>query len=121
MQPLAHDYKNLIHKKIKNVKPLNISVIILFLFVFAAKAQTSKPNLQNLKDPASVFANPPEAAKPGVLWMWMGSNLSKAGIKKDLEALKQQGFSRTTMFSLADITTPWAGKINKSPTPEIIS
>jgi len=104
------------------VKPLHIPVIILFLLIFvAAKAQPLKPGLQNLKDPASVFANPPEAAKPGVLWMWMGSNLSKTGIKKDLEALKQQGFSRTTMFSLADITTPWAGKINKSPTPEIIS
>lgn len=25
------------------------------------------------------------------------------------------------MFSLSDITTPWAGEINKSPTPEIIS
>ena len=104
------------------MNPINIPVIILFLFVFVvAKAQTAKPGLENLKDPASVFANPPDAAKPGVLWMWIGCNLSKAGIKKDLEALKQQGFSRTTMFSLADITTPWAGKINKSPTPEIIS
>lgn len=72
-------------------------------------------------DPAAVFANPPESAKPGVLWMWMGSNLSKEGITKDLEALKAEGFNRTTMFSLADITTPWAGKIDKSPTPEIIS
>ena len=63
----------------------------------------------------------PEAAKPGVLWMWMGCNLSKAGITRDLEALKQEGFNRTTMFSLADITTPWAGEIGKSPTPEIIS
>jgi hypothetical protein len=25
------------------------------------------------------------------------------------------------MFSLAEITTPWAGEIGKSPTPEIIS
>jgi len=49
----------------------------------------------------------------------MGSNLSKSGITKDLEALKNAGFSRTTMFSLADVTTPWAGDIGKSPTPEI--
>ncbi|CAN5515247.1 hypothetical protein BH10BAC3_BH10BAC3_13820 [soil metagenome] len=72
-------------------------------------------------DPVAVFLNPPEAAKPGVLWMWMGNNLSKKGITKDLEALKAEGFNRTTMFSLADITTPWAGVIGKSPTPEIIS
>jgi hypothetical protein len=25
------------------------------------------------------------------------------------------------MFSLADVTTPWAGDIGKSPTPEIIA
>lgn len=72
-------------------------------------------------DPESVFLNPPPAASPGVLWMWMGSNLSKSGITKDLEALKKQGFNRTTMFSLADITTPWASDIGKSPTPEIVA
>ncbi|TCD28554.1 hypothetical protein EZ456_03960 [Pedobacter psychrodurus] len=72
-------------------------------------------------DPEKVFLNPPESAKPGVLWMWMGANLSKAGITKDLEALKKEGFNRTTMFSLADVTTPWAGEIGKSPTPEIVS
>lgn len=75
----------------------------------------------NVTDPASVFLHPPESAKPGVLWMWMGANISKQGITKDLEALKKQGFNRTTMFSLADITTPWAGEIKNSPTPEIIS
>lgn len=106
----------------KRMKRLNFIFILITLFIFApAKAQHSKPAQQKVIDPAAIFAHPPEAAKPGVLWMWMGCNLSKAGIKKDLEALKQQGFNRTTMFSLADITTPWAGKINKSPTPEIIS
>ncbi len=68
-----------------------------------------------------IFLHPPESAKPGVLWMWMGSNISKEGITKDLEALKKEGFNRTTMFSLADVTTPWAGQIAKSPTPEIIA
>ena len=72
-------------------------------------------------DPAIIFSNPPESARPGVLWMWMGSNLSRQGITKDLEALKKAGFNRTTMFSLADITTPWAAEIKNSPTPEIIS
>jgi hypothetical protein len=68
-----------------------------------------------------IFARPPEPAKPGVLWMWMGCNLSSNGITRDLEALKEAGFNRTTMFSLADVTTPWAGEIGNSPTPEIIS
>jgi hypothetical protein len=77
---------------------------------------------QNLKtDLESYFTNPPESAKPGVLWMWMGSNISKSGITKDLEALKKAGFNRTTMFSLSDVCTPWTGEIGKSPTPEIIA
>lgn len=67
------------------------------------------------------FRNPPAAAKPGVLWMWMGCNLSHKGITRDLEALKAAGFGRTTMFSLADVTTPWAGEIGNSPTPELVS
>jgi alpha-L-rhamnosidase len=82
------------------------------------QAQTPQRKADSL---ATIFLHPPEAAKPGVLWMWMGSNLSKKGISKDLEALKEQGFNRTTMFSLADITTPWAGEINNSPTPELVS
>ncbi|MBC7391287.1 MAG: hypothetical protein H7329_18955 [Opitutaceae bacterium] len=74
-----------------------------------------------LTDPAIIFLNPPESARQGVLWMWMGSNLTRQGITKDLEALKKAGFNKTTMFSLADITTPWAAEIKNSPTPEIIS
>jgi hypothetical protein len=68
-----------------------------------------------------VFHNPPESAKPGVLWMWMGSNLSRQGITRDLEVLKDAGFNRTTMFSLSDTTTPWASEIAESPTPELIA
>lgn len=98
--------------------PSAILILISLLFGLGSNinAQTVKST-----DPKQVFLNPPAEAKPGVLWMWMGANLSKAGITKDLEALKKNGFNRTTMFSLADVTTPWAGKIDKSPTPEIIS
>ena len=104
----------------KKIKRLAILSFLLFSFAFIATAQTikSKPASSELEN---IFKHPPEAAKPGVLWMWMGCNLSKEGITKDLEALKKQGFNRTTMFSLADITTPWAGVIEKSPTPEIIA
>jgi len=71
-------------------------------------------------DPAYVFDHPPEDARPGVLWMWMGSNVSREGITKDLEALKKEGFNSVTMSTLADVTNPWAAVIGKSPTPQII-
>ncbi len=92
------------------------SVIIMLVSSFLVTGQYAKNN--TVTNPAYVFQNPPASAKPGALWMWMGSNLSKKGITKDLEALKKAGFNRTTMFSLADVTTPWAGEIKKSPTPD---
>ena len=67
------------------------------------------------------FVNPPESARPYVLWMWMGCNISATGITKDLEAMKSAGIGGATIFSLADTTIPWAGVIAKSPTPEIVT
>ncbi len=95
-----------------------ITVAISFSQTVNKSVHTVK---QNNIDPAFIFKNPPEAAKPGVLWMWMGSNISKEGITKDLEALKKQGFNKTTMYSLADITTPWNREIFKSQNPDIVA
>lgn len=67
------------------------------------------------------FASPPDSARPYVLWMWMGSNVSRFGITRDLEAMKEAGIGGATIFSLADTATPWAGMILKSPTPEIVT
>jgi hypothetical protein len=67
------------------------------------------------------FASPPDSARPYVLWMWMGCNVSKAGITSDLEAMQDAGFGGATIFSLADTVTPWAGAILRSPTPDIVA
>jgi len=69
----------------------------------------------------SRFVHPPPEAKPQVYWMWMGSNVTSNGITGDLEALKDEGFGGTVMVSLADVCTPWAGRIANSPTPEVIT
>jgi hypothetical protein len=66
----------------------------------------------------NIFQTPPSAARPHVMWMWMGCNITKASITKDLEAFRDAGFGGTLMFSCADTTTPWPGNIGKSPTPE---
>jgi hypothetical protein len=108
------------------IKKIVQTITLILLLACNSLVKGQQQSLQQnsileLDNPEKSFLSPPESAKPGVLWMWMGSNLSKAGIKKDLEALKQQGFNRTTMFSLADITTPWATDFLNSPSPEIIS
>jgi hypothetical protein len=73
------------------------------------------------QDLEKAFLEPPDTARPRVLWMWMGSNITKDGITRDLEALKAAGFGGATMFSLADTTTPWAGVIAKGPTPQVVA
>jgi len=65
-------------------------------------------------DPESVFHQPPESAKPGVWWHWMGSNVSKEGITRDLEAFKSAGIGSATIFGMADICVPWAAHIENS-------
>ncbi len=74
-----------------------------------------------VSDLAKAFAAPPDSTRPYVLWMWMGSNVSKAGITADLEAMKDAGIGGATIFSLADTLIPWAGVIGKSPTPEVVT
>ena len=95
-------------------------VLLNFLISSIVYGQSRPDPSGKIRDPEYAFRNPPESAKPGVLWMWMGSNVSKKGITKDLEALKEEGFSLAVMSSLADVNTPWNATIKGSPTTEIV-
>ena len=82
-------FKNINFKNLKKHFLLFNLLLMMFVLNKSLYSQThavsvaSASNKQN--DPAQDFINPPESAKPGVLWMWMGCNISKAGITKDLE------------------------------------
>ncbi len=78
-----------------------------FLHSAQVRETKAKPE-QKSTDPEKVFLSPPQSAKPTVMWMWMGNSISKEGIRKDLEALKEAGFGGTTMFSLGDMSTVYA-------------
>lgn len=95
-----------------------VTLIVAIICFEQAFAQTT-PKASD--DPEQVFLHPPESAKPGALWMWMGSNLSKEGITRDLEALKKQGYNKVVMYHLADVTTPWNRDIVNSPNAELIA
>lgn len=56
---------------------------------------------QQLKD----FQTPPDAAKPRVWWHWMNGNITKEGIKKDLDWMKQVGIGGFQNFD-ANLFTP---------------
>jgi hypothetical protein len=72
----------------------------------------------------SDFLNPPTVARPYVWWHWMGSNFSKEGITKDLEAMKASGIGGATIFNLASavqeshkptLNNPWPDQTYRSP------
>lgn len=94
---------------------------IPFAFRNPAEFSASPDSPSEPHDLTEVFRNPPAAARPHVLWMWMGSNLSREGITRDLEAMHEAGIGGATMYSLSDTLIPWAGVIQKSPTPEIVT
>lgn len=70
------------------------------------------------------FKNPPVKTRPYVWWHWMGSNFSKEGITKDLEAMKASGIGGATIFNLASavqeshkptLNNPWPDQTYRSP------
>ena len=71
------------------------SAIALMILACAMLAQGA----QGAEDPlAAGFASPPHSAKPWVYWWWLDSNVSKAGITKDLEEMKRQGIGGALVF-----------------------
>jgi len=61
---------------------------------------------QQATDPlAEGFLNPPDSAKPRVWWHWMNGNVTKQGIKADLEWMKRVGIGGFQVFD-AGLNTP---------------
>jgi (4-O-methyl)-D-glucuronate---lignin esterase len=54
---------------------------------------------------AKGFADPPASARPRVWWHWMSGNITKAGIKADLEWMKRAGVAGFQNFD-AGLDTP---------------
>ena len=73
----------------------------------SAFASASAPPLaQSKPDPLkSGFENPPEGARPRVWWHWMNGNITKEGIKLDLEWMHRVGLGGFQNFDAA-LATP---------------
>ncbi len=77
-------------------------VAVLALWVFGLgylQAQTSTDTLKQ------GFENPPNAARPRVWWHWMNGNITKEGIKLDLEWMHRVGIGGFQNFDAA-LNTP---------------
>ena len=65
------------------------------------------------------FKNPPLSAGPYVWWHWMGSNISKDGITKDLESMKASGIGGAIIFNLTSAVMSYEAPTKNLPFPDI--
>lgn len=90
-------------------------------FSIISSLSLQNPVFAQRNDLETIFRQPPEEARPGVWWHWMGTNVSAQGITADLEAFAAAGIASATIFGMADVCTPWAGHIENSPTDGLLA
>src|SRR5271170_5731065 len=74
---------------------------------------------QRVDDPLwKRFEDPPEAARPRVWWHWMNGNITKEGIKLDLEWMQRAGLGGFQNFDAAMSTPQVVDKRLAYMTPE---
>ena len=76
-----------------NFKKLLFSVLFGTTLITAASSYVTA---QRLGD----FQNPPSDCKALTWWHWINGNVTKAGIKKDLEAMKKVGIGGLVLFNV---------------------
>lgn len=77
-----------------------IATFALACCCYSSLAQTTIPDRLR-RD----FMVPPASAKPRVWWHWMNGNISKEGIRKDMEWMHRSGIGGFQNFD-AGLTTP---------------
>jgi len=73
-------------------------------FIFCVAAVLALLSCSGRKDDAELeagFMNPPHDSRPMVLWHWMNGNISKDGIRKDLQWIHDIGLSGFFLFDAA--------------------
>ncbi|MDR1384839.1 MAG: hypothetical protein LBJ67_13475 [Planctomycetaceae bacterium] len=99
------------------------SLTVLFLifadasFVLPATTPENKDK-ETLQSLAEQFEKPPIKYRPHVWWHWMGSNFTKTGITKDLEAMKEVGIGGGTIFNIASSVQNTHAPMENNPYPE---
>lgn len=69
------------------------TIVCLFLsfVIFISKLPAQQPSIAAIE---KTFSNIPDSIQTGVYWYWLSDNISKEGVVKDLQAMKQAGINR---------------------------
>ena len=74
--------------------------LIVLFFIILLSASVLFTN-KKADDILKGFIQPPNAAKPRVWWHWMNGNITKDGIRKDLEWMHRSGIGGFQNFDAA--------------------
>ena len=90
------------------------------LLISATAVAGEQPEYDKLhtSELAREFRQPPMQYRPYVWWHWMGSNFTKEGIRRDLEAMKESGIAGATIFNLASAVQESHRPVENNPWPE---
>lgn len=93
-----------INLKIHRISTVIVSVLLLAITcIVAVKCKGPSDDTGAVLEAG--FQNPPESARPRVWWHWMNGNISKEGIRADLEWMKRIGIGGFQNFD-AGLATP---------------
>ena len=98
-------------KRANHVRRLTQGSILAACICGSSFAQTT-PSLEE------GFANPPASARPRVWWHWMNGNITKEGIKLDLEWMNRSHIAGFQNFDAALFTPQYVDKRLAYMTPE---
>lgn len=84
-----------------------IAIFLAAAFVIAACGNNARkgPDVP-VDDLRAGFQNPPQAARPQVWWHWMNGNITRDGIRKDLEWMHRIGIGGVHHFDAGTAVTP---------------
>jgi hypothetical protein len=99
-----------------SVNRKSVFVIFFRLVHFSIYAQKVRTIDTLLKG----FVSPSNASRPRVWWHWMNGNITKEGIRKDLESMHRSGIGGFQNFDAAMITPKVVEKRLMCVTPEWI-
>src|SRR5664280_2617776 len=90
------------------LKHFRVSIVLMTVFLFGAASlllvNCNRPLGGNGKQLEVGFLNPPQSAKPRVWWHWMNGNITKEGIRADLEWMQRVGIGGFQNFDAALMT-----------------
>jgi len=98
-QKQANNYKLYLHNIMR--KLLLISAAVLAISACSSTPDGPENSAKNMTELKAGWENPPQSARTQVWWHWMNGNITKDGIKKDLEWMHRIGLGGFHNFDAA--------------------